>query len=66
MRGLAEKQTEEMAEKNERKEMAKNALNDWYAKRKGEVENRKKANKESEWAFLQLREEHKKSKNPWE
>jgi hypothetical protein len=52
MRGLAEKQTEEMAEKSERKDAAARTLDDWYNKRTVEIENRKKTNKESEWAFL--------------
>ena len=30
------------------------------------VQAKRKQNKEEEWAFLQTREEHKKSKNPWE
>jgi len=31
-----------------------------------DVEARRKNNKEEEWAFIKTREEHKKSKNPWE
>ena len=31
-----------------------------------EIDSKSKQNKEEEWAYLQTREEHKKSKNPWE
>ena len=55
-----------MRHKKERKQVGTNALNDWYEKRSQKIEQKRKANKESEWAFLQLREEHKHSKNPWE
>ena len=66
MRELQFRQDEEMKNKRERQAAAKRALTEWYAKRSTQTESRKKKNKEVEWAFLQLREEHKKSKNPWE
>lgn len=31
-----------------------------------EVDAKRKQNKDEEWAFLRSRDEHKKSKNPWE
>ena len=66
LRQLRERQSEEMAQKRERQEAGQRALNEWYAQRSTQIESRKSANKEKEWAYLQLREEHKKSKNPWE
>lgn len=55
-----------MKEKEERRTAATSALNEYYEKRNTQTEQKKSENKEQEWAFLQLREEHKKSKNPWE
>ena len=66
MRLLGEKQAIEMKLKKDWKQIGQNALNDWYDKRSTQIEQKRKVNKESEWAFLQLREEHKHSKNPWE
>ncbi len=63
---IADRASKELVEKEERRQAATRALNEWYDKRAKEVESRKKQNKEEEWAFLELREEHKKSKNPWE
>ena len=66
VRELGEKQSIETGEKDERRSAATTALNEYYQKRDTQTEQKKSENKEQEWAFLQLREEHKKSKNPWE
>ena len=65
-RKLGEKYGEEQKLKAERREAGQRALNDWYDKRSNQIETRKTTNKEEEWAFLKLMDEHKKSKNPWE
>ena len=36
---------------------------DWYDNQKSNMEARKNASKEAEWAFLQVREQHKSE--PW-
>lgn len=66
MRSLAQKQSEELKEKEERRQAARRALDEWYSKRDAQVEQKKKDNKEAEWAYLKMIEEHKTSKNPWE
>ena len=63
-RAIAERASTELREKEERRSAGQRALNDWYGTRDSQIEARKKANKEEEWAFLKMREEHK-SKNPW-
>ena len=64
MRQLGEKQAQEMAEKRERQEIGARALADWYETSQSQYkESRKNANKEKEWAFLELREKHKSE--PW-
>lgn len=63
---LRQKEDEELAQKRALKQKAQEELNEWYSKKNTAGEARRKQNKEEEWAFLQTREEHKKSKNPWE
>jgi hypothetical protein len=63
---VAEKASAEIREKEERRQAGKRALDEWYTRKATETDARKKTNKEEEWAFLELREQHKKSKNPWE
>jgi len=52
--------------KRERHEVGERAIKDWYAKRHVQIDQKAKLNKESEWAYNKLREEQKRSKNPWE
>ena len=65
-RKVAERASLELTEKEERRSAGKRALNEWYERRTGEIDAKKKSNKEEEWAFLELREKHKGSgANPW-
>lgn len=66
LRSLKEKEEEEYKDKKDRKQAAKGELDEWYAQKDSERRAKSKQNKEEEWAYLQTREEHKKSKNPWE
>lgn len=63
---LRHKEEEELAQKRALKQKAQDELNEWYRQKNAGGEAKRKQNKEEEWAFLQTREEHKKSKNPWE
>ena len=66
LRSLGEKINEEHSLKQERKDAGSRAVEDWYSKRTAQIESRQKSNKEDEWSFLKLRDDHKESKNPWE
>lgn len=66
LRKARNKEEQEINEKRERKQKAQEELNNWYSKRDTKIQSKRKINKEEEWAYLQKREEHKKSKNPWE
>ena len=66
LRRARDKEDQEMNEKRQKKQKAQEELNEWYRQRDAKIQNRRKNNKEEEWAYLQTREEHKKSKNPWE
>lgn len=66
LRSLKHKEEEESQQKREKKKDAKDELNGWYSNKQRERQSKSKQNKEEEWALLQTREEHKKSKNPWE
>lgn len=66
VRSLQHKAEEEFQLKKEKKKEAKDELNGWYSTKQKERQGKSKQNKEEEWALLQTREEHKKSKNPWE
>lgn len=66
LRSLKGKEEEEYTKKKEKQQEGRDELNDWYSKKNKERQAKSKQNKEEEWALLQIREEHKKSKNPWE
>jgi hypothetical protein len=66
LRRARDKEDQEMNEKRQKKQKAQEELNEWYRQRDAKIQNRRKNNKEEEWAYLKTREEHKKSKNPWE
>ena len=57
---------EEYKQKTATQLEARNELDNWYNQKTAERQAKSKQNKEEEWAYLQTREEHKKSKNPWE
>lgn len=65
-RALQHKEEEEYKDKKAKQAAARQELDDWYQQKNTERQARSKQNKEEEWAYLQTREEHKKSKNPWE
>ena len=65
-RSLQLKEEEEYKNKKDRQSDARNELDNWYEQKNNERQSKRKQNKEEEWAYLQTREEHKKSKNPWE
>lgn len=65
-RGLKAKEEEELKLKRERKQKAKSELQDWYEEKEADRGAKSKQNKEEEWAYLKTRDEHRKSKNPWE
>lgn len=65
-RNLQLKEEEEYKQKKEKQSAAKAELDKWYQQKNTEREAKSKQNKEEEWAYLQTRDEHKKSKNPWE
>lgn len=50
----------------DKQDKAREELRDWYEDKERERISKSKQNKDEEWAFLKTREEHKKSKNPWE
>lgn len=66
LRSLKGREEEEYRKKKEGQQKARDELDDWYKKKNLERQAKSKQNKEEEWALLQIREEHKKSKNPWE
>ena len=66
LRALGLKEQKEADEKRDKQHAAKLQLDDWYNHRNRDVTSRGKLSKEQEWAFMQSREDHKKSKNPWE
>lgn len=65
-RALQQKEQEEYKHKKAKQAAAREELDNWYQQKNTEGQARSKQNKEEEWAYLQTREEHKKSKNPWE
>ena len=65
-RSLQQKEEEEYKQKKATQLEARNELDNWYNQKTAERQAKSKQNKEEEWAYLQTREEHKKSKNPWE
>ena len=65
-RSLQMKEEEEYKCKKEKQLEARRELDNWYQQKNSEKQAKSKQNKEEEWAYLQTREEHKKSKNPWE
>lgn len=65
-RNLQQKEEEEYKEKKAKQTAAREELDNWYQQKNTERQARSKQNKEEEWAYLQTRDEHKKSKNPWE
>lgn len=66
LRDLKRKEEEEFKLKKETKLNAKDELEEWYSQKDSDRSAKSKQNKEEEWAYLKTREEHKKSKNPWE
>lgn len=66
MQRLQDKEANEIAEKRDRQDKAREELKDWYDDKERERMAKSKQNKEEEWVFLKAREEHKQSKNPWE
>lgn len=66
LRTLQLKEEEEYKLKKDKQTEARAELDNWYAQKNTEREAKSKQNKEEEWAYLQTRDEHKKSKNPWE
>lgn len=56
----------EMSEISERRDKAREELKEFYDDKNRERMARSKQNKEEEWAYINKRDEHKKSKNPWE
>ena len=66
LNSLRLKEDEEITQKRALKQKAQDELNEWYRKKNTAGEAKRKQNKEEEWAFIQTRDEHKKSKNPWE
>ncbi len=65
-RNLQLKEEEEYKDKKSKQSDAKAELDKWYQQKNTERQAKSKQNKEEEWAYLQTRDEHKKSKNPWE
>lgn len=66
LRSLQMKEEEEYKEKKNKQMEARTELDNWYSQKNTEREAKSRQNKEEEWAYLQTRDEHKKSKNPWE
>ena len=66
LRGLKSKQEDEYKNKKDKQQHGREELDQWYKKKNQERQAKSKQNKEEEWSLLQIREEHKKSKNPWE
>ena len=66
MQRLQDKEANEIAEKRDQQDKAREELKEWYEDKDRERLAKSKQNKEEEWAFLKTREEHKQSKNPWE
>uniref|UniRef100_A0A7S3NB86 Clathrin light chain n=1 Tax=Euplotes harpa TaxID=151035 RepID=A0A7S3NB86_9SPIT len=62
MQRLVEKEANEESEKR----AAKKELKKWYEDKERDRVAKSKQNKEEEWAFLQQRDDHKRSKNKWE
>ena len=66
LRQIRLKEDAELQLKREKQQSARLELETWYSTKQSEVDFKRKNNKEEEWAFLNAREEHKKSKNVWE
>lgn len=66
LRALRLKEDDENAKKTQKRKEAKAELEVFYNAKQREIASKRKQNKDEEWAFLNSREEHKKSKNQWE
>lgn len=66
LRKAREKADQELVAKRALKQKGQDELNKFYAGKAKEIASKRTQNKEEEWALLKTREEHKKSKNPWE
>lgn len=66
LRAIRAKEDEELSIKQERRDKARQELQDWLSTKAAEKETKRKQNKDEEWAFINSREEHKQSKNQWE
>lgn len=66
LRAIREKEEQEVKDKRDRKAQAQKELNEWYQKKRYKIENKRRQNEEEELNFIRTREQHKKSKNPWE
>jgi hypothetical protein len=66
LRKARERADKELIAKRALKQKGQDELNKFYAEKAKDIASKRKQNKEEEWALLKAREEHKKSKNPWE
>lgn len=66
MHRLQDKEANEIVEKRDKQDKAREELKEWYEDKERERLAKSKQNKEEEWAFMKTRDEHKHSKNPWE
>ena len=66
MQRIIEKEANEETEKRATRDKAKKELKQWYDNKERDKVAKSKQNKEEEWAFLQQREDHKRSLNKWE
>jgi flagellar motility protein MotE (MotC chaperone) len=66
LRALREKEEQEMKDKRERKAQAQKELNEWYEKKNKKIDSKRRQNEDEELTFIRTREQHNKSKNPWE
>lgn len=63
IQNLEDKEGNEITAKRDK---AREELKDYYEDKERERLAKSKQNKEEEWAFMNTRDEHNKSKNPWE
>lgn len=63
---VVEKEANEESDKRANRDKAKKELKQWYDNKERDRVAKSKQNKEEEWAFLQQREDHKRSLNKWE
>jgi hypothetical protein len=66
MQRIIEREANEETEKRATRDKAKKELKQWYDNKERDRVAKSKQNKEEEWAFLQQREDHKRSLNKWE